>query len=139
VERLNPTSPLAALLLAWIAFISLFAPLDGSTLLASVEAQNATLQSPTVRIEPAQSVVDASETFTVTVMIDEASNLNSFQFDLFFVTTTVTVNDVTLGDFPGSTGRTVNSIGPIIDNQAGKVTFGVVTFGSRHPPSRTAW
>ncbi len=137
MERLNPIPLLAALLLAWIAFISLFAPLDGSTPLASVEAQNATLQNPTVRIEPAQSVVDVSETFTVTVMIDQASSLNSFQFDLFFVTTTVTVDSVTLGDFPGSTGRKIVPAGPTINNQAGKVTFGVVTFGSDPGPDGT--
>ncbi len=137
MERLNPVPLLAALLLAWIAFISLFAPLDGSTPLASVEAQNATLQNPTVRIDPAQSVVDASETFTVMVMIDEASSLNSFEFDLFFITTTVTVDSVTLGDFPGSTGRMIVPAGPTIDNQAGKVTFGVVTFGSDPGPDGT--
>ena len=137
MERLNPIPLLAALLLAWIAFISLFAPLDGSTPLASVEAQNATLQNPTVRIDPAQSLVDVSETFTVTVMIDEASSLNSFEFDLFFITTTVTVDSVTLGDFPGSTGRMIVPAGPTIDNQTGKVTFGVVTFGSDPGPDGT--
>ena len=137
MERLNPILLLAALLLAWIAFTSLFAPLDGSTPLASVEAQNATLQNPTVRIEPAQSVVDVDETFTITVMIDHASDLGGFEFDLLFITTTVTVDDVTLGDFPGSTERTIVPVGPTIDNQAGKVTFGVVTFGSDPGPDGT--
>ena len=124
---------IAALALALIAF----APLDGSIPLAPVEAQNATLQNPTVRVDPAQSVVDVGETFTITVMIDEASNLGGFQFDLLYVTTTVTVDSVALGGFLGSTGRTVGLVGPIIDNQAGRVSFGAWTAGSAPGPNGT--
>ena len=124
---------IAALALALIAF----APLGRSIPLAPVEAQNATLQNPTVRVDPAQSVVDVGETFTITVMIDEASNLGGFQFDLLYVTTTVTVDSVALGGFLGSTGRTVGLVGPIIDNQAGRVGFGAWTAGSAPGPNGT--
>lgn len=97
------------------------------------------LQNPTVRIDPAYSVVGVSDTFTVTVMIDQASNLGGFEFDLLFITTTVTVNGVTLGDFLGSTGRSVVVIPgcPEIDNNEGKVTFGAATFGSALGPNGT--
>ena len=124
-----------------IATISLaliaFAPLGVSIPLAAVEARSATLQNPTVRIEPIESVVDASETFTITVMIDEANDLAGFEFVLFFVATTVTVDDVTLGDFLGSTGRPAYPLDPIIDNQAGRASFGAWTRGSAPGPDGT--
>jgi len=52
VKRLRLIPLLAALLLALIAFILSFGPLARGTPLAPVEAQNATLQNPTVRIDP---------------------------------------------------------------------------------------
>jgi general secretion pathway protein D len=124
---------IAALSLALIASASL----NGSIPLAPIEAQNAPLQNPTVRIDPAQSVVDVGETFTVTVMIDDANDLGAFQFDMLYITTTVTVDSVSLGDFLGSTGRTVIPVGPIIDNQAGRVAFGAATIGSASGPNGT--
>ena len=124
-----------------IATISLaliaFAPLGVSIPPVAVEARSATLQNPTVRIEPVESVVDAGETFTITVMIDQASDLGGFEFVLFFVATTVTVDDMTLDDFLGSTGRTADSLGPIIDNQAGRASFGAWTLGSAPGPDGT--
>jgi len=123
----------AALALALMAF----APLGEGISIAPVEAQHAALQDPTVRIEPAQSVVDVGETFTITVMIDQASDLGGFEFALFFVTTTVTVDSVTLGDFPGSTGRTIITVGPTIDNEAGEVRFGAATIGADPGPGGT--
>ena len=95
----------------------------------SLHETNLAQQSPTVRIEPAQSTVTAGETFTVSVMIDDASDLGGFEFDLLYIPAIITVGDVTLGDFPGSTGRTVIPIGPIIDNEAGKTSFGATTAG----------
>ena len=91
------------------------------------EGANLAWQNPTVRIEPAESVVGTGQTFTITVMIEEADDLGGFEFTLLFVTTTVTVDSVTVGDFPGSTGRTAIPIGPTSDNQAGMASFGVVT------------
>ena len=124
---------IAAISLALIAL----APLGVSMPLAAVEARNTTLQNPTVRIEPVESVVDAGETFTITVMIDEASDLGGFEFTLLFVTTTVTVDSVTLGNFLGSTGRSANPLGLIIDNQAGRGSFGAWTHGSAPGPDGT--
>jgi hypothetical protein len=117
-------------------FIAL-APLGGSVPFYPVEVRNATQQNPTVRIDPAESVVDVGETFTITVMIEEASDLGGFEFALLFFTTTVTVDSVTLGDFLGSTGRAVSPVGPTIDDQAGKVSFGAWTLGSAPGPDGT--
>jgi hypothetical protein len=124
-----------------IATVSLmliaFAPFGGSTPLAPIEVQNVARQNPTMRVDPVESVVDVGETFTITVMIDEASDLGAFQFDLLYITTTVTVGGVILGDFLGSTGRPANPIGPIIDNQAGKAKFGAWTLDSAPGPDGT--
>jgi hypothetical protein len=92
---------------------------------------------PTVRIEPVQSMVTVDESFTVSVMIDDASDLGAFQFDLRYTAAIVRVNGVTLGAFLGSTGRSVAPIGPKIDNQAGKVTFGTFSFGDLQGPNGT--
>lgn len=94
-------------------------------------------QGPTVRIEPVQSTVTLGQSFTVSVMIDQASNLGGFQFDLRYVTTVVTVANVTLGSFLGSTGRSVFPLPPTIDNQNGKVTFGAFSFGAQAGPDGT--
>ncbi len=95
-------------------------------------------QDPTVRIDLTQSVVRAGQIFTVSVMIDGANDLGGFEFTLLFAPTMVTVDSVTVGDFPGSTGRQViPAVGPTVDNQAGTVSLGVVTVGSAPGPSGT--
>lgn len=94
-------------------------------------------QDPTVRIEPAQSTVAVGQSFSVSVMIDDASDLGAFQFDLRYTAAVVRVDDVTRGAFLGSTGRSVATVGPTIDNQAGKVTFGAFSFGEQTGPSGT--
>jgi len=71
------------------------------------------------------------------VMIDDASDLGAFQFDLLYTATIVTVNEVTPGGFLGSTGRTLIPLDPTIDNDAGKVTFGVASYGSNPGPDGT--
>jgi len=92
-------------------------------------------QGPTVRTDPIESVVHLGETFDISVMIEEAGDLGGFEFTLFFVSTTLTVDSVTVGDFVGSTGRSVIPVGPTI--QAGKVSLGVATVGSAPGPSGT--
>ena len=131
--KLSSLLLITALLLTLLALV----PLERITPLAPVEAQKATLQDPTVRVEPVESVVDVGETFTIRVMIDEASELGGFEFALLFVTDTVTVDEVTLGDFLGSTGRTVITVGPTINNEAGVTRFGAVTIGSAAGPDGT--
>ncbi len=89
-------------------------------------------QDPTVRIEPVQSTVTVGESFTVSVMIDNASDLGSFQFDLLFVASVVTVTNVTLGDFLGSTGRGATPLGPEY-KEVNKVKFAAYTMGTTPP------
>ncbi|MGA9347305.1 MAG: cohesin domain-containing protein [Anaerolineae bacterium] len=121
----------------WLTILLAIALLPALALAApslSPGETNLAQQDPTVRIEPAQSTVAVGQSFSVSVMIDEASDLGAFQFDLRYTTTIVRVNGVTLGGFLGSTGR--NIIGPFVDikNEAGKVSFGAVSFGEAPGP-----
>lgn len=96
-------------------------------------------QSPglTVSIDPAIKNVGLDHTFTVDVTIDDAADLGAFQFDINYDPSVITVTDVTLGPFLGSTGRTAQPIGSHIDNTAGVATFGAFSFGNNAGPDGT--
>ena len=94
-------------------------------------------QDPSVRIDPAQAIVAAGKTFTISVMIDEANDLGGFEFTLLYATGVVTVANVAVGDFAGSTGRQAITVVHAIDNQAGTLSLGVVTVGSGPGPGGT--
>jgi len=87
-----------------------------------------------VRVRPSTSAVEAGEVFTISVQVQEAADLGSFQFTLGFDAATVQVENVALGDFLGSTGPTAVPLGPQIDNTAGTVVFGGFTFGVQPGP-----
>lgn len=90
-----------------------------------------------VRIDPPNVNIGIGETFTVDVLIDNATNLGSFQFDIEFSTSVVHVDTAWLGSFLGSTGRTVTPLGPTIDNNSdpGKVIFSGFSFGTANGPN----
>lgn len=90
-----------------------------------------------VRIEPADQVVDLNETFVVQVMIEEAGDLGAFQFDLTYDPSIVQVTEAVLGDFLGSTGRSMVPAGPEVNNAEGRVTLGAISLGSAAGPSGT--
>ena len=56
-------------------------------------------------------------------------------FDLSYDPDVIHVLDVTMGDFPVSTGRTWTALGPDIDNEAGLTSFGSFSFGAQAGPS----
>jgi len=87
---------------------------------------------PTVRIEPANIQTSAGDTIQITIEIHDVANLGAFQFDLTYDPAIVQVDNITLGDFPGSTGRSVNPLGPKI--QAGKAVYGAFSFGDAAGP-----
>ena len=93
----------------------------------------ASAQNPTVRLDPQNSTVGLGDTFTVTVIVDDALDLGSFQFDLAYDPSVIWVDDVTLGDFLGSTGRSVVSLIKM-NNGAGTTTFGAFSFGDQPGP-----
>ncbi|MBM4465257.1 MAG: hypothetical protein FJ014_06880 [Chloroflexi bacterium] len=98
---------------------------------------SATAPDTRVRIEPAHQVVGLNETFVVQVVIEEAGDLGAFQFDLAYDSSILQVTEAALGDFLGSTGRSVVPIGPEVNNAERRVTFGAISFGSGSGPSGT--
>jgi hypothetical protein len=99
-----------------------------------VRAQGTTA---TVRVVPASRDVDTQATYTLTVTVEDAEDLGGFEFDLTFDPALLRVDDVTLGDFLGSTGRNTGELGPDIDNDAGVATYGAFSFGSEDGPNGT--
>ena len=97
----------------------------------------ATTPGTRVRIEPADSVVSLNEIFVVQVVIEEASDLGAFQLDLTYDSSILQVTEAVLGDFLGSTGRSMVPIGPEVNDAQGRVTFGAISFGSGPGPSGT--
>ncbi|MFQ5812823.1 MAG: cohesin domain-containing protein [Anaerolineae bacterium] len=85
---------------------------------------------PRVKLEPAESVVDLNETFTIQVMIEEAQDLGAFQLELTYNSSILQVEEAALGDFLESTGRSAVPVGPKLDNEEGRVTLGAMSFGS---------
>jgi hypothetical protein len=87
----------------------------------------------TIKLDPSTIGLPAvGNTFSVNVTVENAEGLGGFQFDVTYSPAVVTVinnSDVSLGSFLGSTGRTTQVLGPIIDNTAGNLTFGGFSFG----------
>jgi hypothetical protein len=88
-----------------------------------------------MHIVPASATTFLNRPITVTIVISNVANLGGFQFTLAYSPTLVIVEDVTLGDFLGSSGRTAQPLGPAIDNSAGSAAFGGFTMGSPLGPS----
>jgi hypothetical protein len=84
---------------------------------------------PTIHLEPATQTVQPGTVFTTAVQIDDAVDLGAFEFTLVFNPATLQVEQVTLGSFLASTGRSAGALGPTINNQAGTVAFGAFSFG----------
>jgi len=105
---------------------------DGVGMLATSPVESTLPTGPAgVHVEPVSTMAAPDETFTVTVKIADAVDVGAFQLDLNFDSAVVHVQDVTLGDFPGSTGRNGVPLGPRVDNDAGTMTFGTFSFGSQ--------
>lgn len=122
-----------------VLFICLLNVCLGVSPYAALAHARPSWQSPglAVRVEPAVHRVESGQAFIVNVMLDGAVNLGAFQFDVTYDSTVMTVADVELGSFLGSTGRTAQPVGPDIDNVAGLVTFGAFSFGSNAGPEGT--
>ena len=87
-----------------------------------------------VQLQPSSSEVVPGEVFTVVVEIEDAVNLGGFQMAMNFDPAVVQVDDATLDDFLGSTGRSTVPLGPEIDNDTGTMRFGAFSFGDLQGP-----
>lgn len=86
-----------------------------------------------VGIEPLDTRTRQGDVFTVSVTISNAANLGAFEFGLHYSPTVAQVESVAVGEFPGSTGRSVVALGPSVDNETGALTFGAITLGADPP------
>ena len=84
---------------------------------------------PVIRFDPSSSAKDVGATWVVEVLVDNAVDLGGYDFAVTFDPAVVTVQDVTLGDFLASTGRTAAPLGPEIDNAVGEFAFGGFSYG----------
>ncbi len=93
----------------------------------------------TVRINPESiAVKKAGDTFRVDVLAEETENLGAVQFNISYDPAVVIIehdNNVVLGDFLKSTGRTVSQLVNEIDNTSGKLNIAIFSFGKTEGPS----
>lgn len=111
---------------------------NGSPCQVTVNQSGAAVPGVTVRMEPAKKQLYLNRTGAVDVLIDNVTNIGSFQFEIGYDPAIVQLrgsSPVRLGSFLGSTGRTVIPVGPAIDTTAGTVVFGAATFGPQAGPT----
>jgi len=108
---------------------------DGTGMIAGGTGQpESALRPAIVRLEPLNSMVAPGKSFTVVVQVEGVVDLGGFQVALNFDPALLQVASVTLSDFLDSTERDTAPLGPQIDNEAGRVTFGAFSFGSQPGP-----
>ncbi len=74
---------------------------------------------------------DADGNQIVSIMVENAEDLAAFEFDFVYNQNAGQFVDAMLGNFLGVTGNSVSSLGPIVDNANGRVTFGAFSFGAQ--------
>jgi hypothetical protein len=94
-------------------------------------------QPAIVKVMPDETTVSAGEEFTVDIVIERAADLHAFEFRLGFDPLVVTVEAAEVGEFLGSTGRSVITLGPVIDNDARTLTLGGLSMGVGEGPTGT--
>jgi len=87
-----------------------------------------------MRINPLQKTIESSQICSLDVVIEDVTNLSSFQFEVVYDPDVLQADTVLMGSFPGSTGRTVVQTGPSIDNLSGVLTFAGTTSGTASGP-----
>jgi len=121
---------------------------DGSTLATEIDVQatGTTGPNPTptpfppsggtvVYIDPAQATAGLNGTLNVELKVANVANMGGYELVINFDPAIVQVQNVTLGNFLSSTGRTVSPLGPGVDNTAGRISIGSFSFGSQAGPS----
>jgi hypothetical protein len=80
---------------------------------------------------PASRQVAPGEAFTETLRLQEAADVGAFETVLTYDAAVLQMEAATIGPLLGGTGRTVVPVGPMLDNAAGRGTFGAFTFGGQ--------
>ncbi len=91
---------------------------------------------PTASLQPPSQIISPSApSLTVTLSVQNISNLGGFEFVMTYNPAVVHVSSATLSPFLSSTGRTVFPVGPTIDNVGGTLHMGAASFGTVAGPS----
>ena len=101
-----------------------------------VEVLQGPVQSLTVRIEPLQKTMGVAETCSVDAVVENVNNLGAFECTIAYNTNVVHASSAQIGTFPGSTGRTVIPVEPVIDNSSaqGSIIFAAASLGTDPGP-----
>lgn len=105
----------------------------------AVVAGNSSAQPPaTVRVLAPTTPVAVGQTFTVSIVVENADNLGAYEFEYNFIPAiaSATVNDIQLASLLGSTGRTTGVLR--LNSAPGKPNvplFGAYSYGSASGPS----
>ncbi|MSP11906.1 MAG: hypothetical protein EXR62_02995 [Chloroflexi bacterium] len=86
-----------------------------------------------LRLDNPPSVIVAGSSYTLTLSIDNVTNLGGFQTRILFNPAYLAVEGGQLASWLGSTNRVTFALGPVIDNVAGYVEFG----GASGDPHKT--
>jgi PKD repeat protein len=82
-----------------------------------------------VGFDPAETQAAPGDAFTLQVTVAEVENLSGFEFDLRFDPEVITVTQVRLADFLGTSGNNVVHLGPQ-PREAGRLVFGGFGYGA---------
>ena len=103
--------------------------------LGSVRGLQADLSATGMRLVPSTAEVQLGQEQVIEVWIDEVQDLAMFEFSLTYdaARLSLSAEDVTLGDFLASTGRSVWPLTPVIsvEGGVGRVTVGAASLGAQ--------
>ena len=111
-----------------------FAAVWGTTCTPAQVLRSSSVQTTTavgLSLHPTKIQLLPSDATTLTLRIQDANDIGTFQTDLVYDPGIVHVESIELTDFLGGTGRIVSPLGPTIDNDIGLSTFGAFTLGDQ--------
>lgn len=101
-------------------------------------AQNATsADGVDLRLLPPNTVIGIGERLVVTLELQSVTGIGAFETVIAFDPAVLEVEQVVMAPFLGSTGRSVTTMGPVLDAADGRISFGAFTFGSQAGASGT--
>lgn len=115
-SRLGMAVLLAVLLYPWIGMAVTAMPNQQSTV--------------TVAVVPADIAEAAGDQFEISVEVTGVNDLGAFELSLRYDNALVQVDEASLGEFIGSTERTVVPLGPNINAAEGRLVIGAITAGT---------
>ncbi len=119
----------------WQGSVLLCAALLACALFVVHHFTSASAQQAVVSVDPPSQSVDAGNSFSINVMVDDVSNLGAYEFVIQYDPALVSFQSASNGPFLGSTGRSLYLLNPVVDPVAGTVRYGCGTLGGGDGPS----